>query len=42
MKIGDEYHDTTPHQFWPDAPHPLVEKDYMKRWGKEYDVTDAL
>lgn len=42
VKIDDEYHDLAPRQFWPDAPVPLIERDYLRRWDKAYDVTSGL
>jgi hypothetical protein len=40
--VDGEYHDLSPRQFWPDAASPLVERDYLERWDRHYDITDSL
>jgi|688.fasta_scaffold154859_2 hypothetical protein len=40
--VDGEYHDLASQQFWPDLPSPLVEREYMLRWERFYDITDTL
>lgn len=42
VKVDGVYHDLAPRQFWPHAPAELVERDYMRRWEREADVTDHV
>lgn len=42
MVVDGVVHDLAPRQFWPDAPCPLVNADYLDWWERHYDVTDAL